>query len=542
VSIPIVKTEKQDDGSILVFGKATGPDLDLDQQIIDPDFAAKGMAAWFGEWGNIRQMHSTALPPAGKAVELEDRGDEGQWIKAKIVEPGAVRLVSEDIYKAFSVGIANAKIVRDATAKNGRIIDGTFVETSLVDYPANPTCKFVMTKRVNAGGDIAEDGEIVIVDREILKAAEAEGGSPAGDASAQGAEAEKVAGEPTPATDASAVDAPAPETRAIPYVLRRLHDAHCPAYAWDQVTAQYPPLVEKDGVALTVGPQAMAAVHEMLLAEVQEDGGTGRCIWDIYDIWCVYRDLSYYLESERYEEVYGDAYMAARASLHESLKTALGGALPASAAPGTLKRPQLSAGQDVEARLMATHDRVAKLFPEICALEQAQVERMDPLMFVRPPAPDPLPTRPESKPADTELMRTATAPGEKAGAPDTTKVADPAANPDLGELIAARVAEAVEKAVKPLTEKIDEQQKLIDQLGAQPDEDKAPLRAPAGALRVEKTSHVDRAQERAAEDARRQEEADRAERVRVYKRMAESTEPDTREHARKQLAALGIEA
>ena len=92
-------------------------------------------------------MHSTKLAPAGKAVELTETEDGSQWIKAKIVEPGAIRLVDEGVYQAFSVGLNDVKIIKDVGAPNRRIVGGSFVETFLVDFPANPTCKFSVAKR-----------------------------------------------------------------------------------------------------------------------------------------------------------------------------------------------------------------------------------------------------------------------------------------------------------------------------------------------------------------------------------------------------------
>lgn len=143
--VPIVKTEKAEDGSLMVYGKATDATLDLDDQIIDPGFARKALKEWFSDWANVRQMHSGALPPAGIGVELDDRED-GQWLTSKVYEPGAVLQVENKGYKAYSVGIARPRIVRDAQAPGGRIVDGIVVEVSLVDRPANPSCVFALTK------------------------------------------------------------------------------------------------------------------------------------------------------------------------------------------------------------------------------------------------------------------------------------------------------------------------------------------------------------------------------------------------------------
>lgn len=143
---PVTKIEKPDASTRVVFGKATGSDLDLDHQIIDEDFAREGLERWFKSFGNIRQMHSTQMPPAGKAIDLEHRAD-GEYLRVKVVEPGAIKLVDEGVYSAFSVGVSLPKIVRDPLAKGGRIVGGVFSEVSLVDFPANPTAKFMVVKR-----------------------------------------------------------------------------------------------------------------------------------------------------------------------------------------------------------------------------------------------------------------------------------------------------------------------------------------------------------------------------------------------------------
>lgn len=146
--MPITKATEDAAGNLYVEGLATNDVLDLDDQIIDLDFARKGLARWFEDWGNVRQMHSTGLAPAGKAVEFEER-PEGVWVKTLVVEPNARELVKAGVYQAYSVGISNARVIRDTIAKNGRVIDGIFSEISLVDFPANPTTKFMIAKRAS---------------------------------------------------------------------------------------------------------------------------------------------------------------------------------------------------------------------------------------------------------------------------------------------------------------------------------------------------------------------------------------------------------
>jgi hypothetical protein len=144
--------------------------------VIDADFAREAFPKWFKSFGNVRQMHSKNLPPAGKAVELHETDDGSQYIRAKIVEPGAIRLVDEGVYQAFSVGLNGVKVVKDLDAPGGRIVAGTFVETSLVDYPANPTCRFEVVKRAGDEHDWESTQLLVIADEapEQVKAIVAE--------------------------------------------------------------------------------------------------------------------------------------------------------------------------------------------------------------------------------------------------------------------------------------------------------------------------------------------------------------------------------
>jgi hypothetical protein len=148
--MPILSKEKQPDGSMVVYGKATDDALDLDNQIVDKKWSEQALQSWFRSFGNIRAMHSTQIPPAGKAIELETKAD-GHYIRAKVVEPTAIRLVDEGVYSSFSVGIGSPRIQMDPIAKRGRIVDGRIVEVSLVDFPANTGCKFQIAKSASNG-------------------------------------------------------------------------------------------------------------------------------------------------------------------------------------------------------------------------------------------------------------------------------------------------------------------------------------------------------------------------------------------------------
>ena len=139
----IVKADKNSDGTMMVYGKATDDSLDIDQQICDPVWLDNAMPEWFKSGGNIREQHSNIA--AGVAKEYEKRAD-GHYIHALVVDPVSVKKVDTGVLKGFSIGIKNPRVVRDQKAANGRIIDGKIVEVSLVDRPANPNCQLVLAK------------------------------------------------------------------------------------------------------------------------------------------------------------------------------------------------------------------------------------------------------------------------------------------------------------------------------------------------------------------------------------------------------------
>jgi Family of unknown function (DUF5872) len=142
----IVKQEKQEDGSLLVYGKATDDSLDIDQQICDDTWLSAAMPEWFKTGGNIREQHSSIA--AGVAKEYEAKAD-GHYISVLVVDPVSVKKVESGVLKGFSIGIKSPRVVRDQKAANGRIIDGQIVEVSLVDRPANPNAKLMLAKSVD---------------------------------------------------------------------------------------------------------------------------------------------------------------------------------------------------------------------------------------------------------------------------------------------------------------------------------------------------------------------------------------------------------
>ena len=154
----IEKADRQPDGTLMVYGKATDDSVDIDQQICDAAWLDRAMPAWFKSGGNIREQHSSIA--AGVAKEYEAKAD-GHYIMAHVVDPVSVKKVDAGVLRGFSIGIKSPRVVRDTKAANGRIIDGQIVEVSLVDRPANPNCQLVLAKSVDGQSSLIQVEEYI---------------------------------------------------------------------------------------------------------------------------------------------------------------------------------------------------------------------------------------------------------------------------------------------------------------------------------------------------------------------------------------------
>jgi len=155
VYAPILKKERQSDGTLLVTGIATDDTLDIDEQVCDADWLSRAMPEWF-KFGNIREQHSNVA--AGVATKLEQDGSQ-HIVTARVVDPASVMKVEMGVLKGFSIGIRDPRIAHDKSAPGGRIVDGQIVEVSLVDRPANPSCLIELAKSV--GGTVQQTENLV---------------------------------------------------------------------------------------------------------------------------------------------------------------------------------------------------------------------------------------------------------------------------------------------------------------------------------------------------------------------------------------------
>ena len=173
VSFPITKFEETPDGNLYVYGKATDGSVDSDEQIVDTDWSPKAIADWLASGANVRVQHNAQRDPAGVGVEINTGADGATWVKSLVVEPTAKTLVRHKALRAYSVGIARPKIVRDNVARGGRIVDGEIVEISLVDRPANKNCGIELVK-ADKDGNAEFTGKMFGDNDVITKAAKVE--------------------------------------------------------------------------------------------------------------------------------------------------------------------------------------------------------------------------------------------------------------------------------------------------------------------------------------------------------------------------------
>jgi hypothetical protein len=148
---PITKTEKRDDGTLMVYGPAVSTDLDSDGQRFSQEFIDNAMPAWLRDGANVREQHDPKRA-VGVGVGLTRSDDGAQLLAAKVVDSEAIRKVDHKVLRGFSVGVREPRIVMGkADAPGGEIVGGRVIEVSLVDRPANGRCLFEMAKADGSG-------------------------------------------------------------------------------------------------------------------------------------------------------------------------------------------------------------------------------------------------------------------------------------------------------------------------------------------------------------------------------------------------------
>lgn len=318
----IVKAERNEDGDLVVVGKATGPDLDLDQQICDAAWLGKAMPTWFSTGANIREQHSSIA--AGVGTELEQSGDS--WmVTSLVVDPVSAMKVEKKVLKGYSIGISNPRVVKDAAAPGGRIVGGDIVEVSLVDRPCNPTAMLSLAKAAKPGMTIkasafdrehglvkteefvelpeepATDPAEPVEDEQAKATDEAEGTVSAADAGAimraavDGAKAEEPAAEPNEAAAAVVAELKS----LLPNLTKSTSDE-------DIASAQ----------------EAIAIIGRIIVSEAESlAAGNLSDACDIDELLCAVRALKWFMMMESEEDIDDAMVTIGLADLPDTTKT-----------------------------------------------------------------------------------------------------------------------------------------------------------------------------------------------------------------------------
>ena len=132
----------------MVIAPISGPNnVDLDGQIVDLEWLRGAVKPWM-KYGNVRQAHDSKKP-IGKAVSIDMETPNGvPDVTIHVVDDNAWHLTKHGVLSGVSVGIKNARIIKDQDAPRGRIVGGDLVEISLVDHPSNTNAKVSIMKSV----------------------------------------------------------------------------------------------------------------------------------------------------------------------------------------------------------------------------------------------------------------------------------------------------------------------------------------------------------------------------------------------------------
>lgn len=293
--VPIITKQRNDDGTYTVFGKAAGPDLDHDRQIMNEEWMKTALPGWFSTGANVREQHSQLA--AGRGVELTNEGDDW-FLKSLVVDPGSCAKLEHGVLQGYSVGIKNGKILtKSARAPKGEIVGGDIVEVSLVDRPANETCRLTIVKSVDGVATILDEPEYVVWD-EVTKS--------------YVPDVEKVAGGLPPLEEGGPPRFPIKNASDLHKAMRALGRvksgdkqeviAHIKARAkalglTDQLTDTYKVLegeITKEAAAYAEHlTTALRCISELIVAEAQElaNGEDERCdisqlLNAVYSLWC----------------------------------------------------------------------------------------------------------------------------------------------------------------------------------------------------------------------------------------------------------------
>jgi len=161
--VPLSKFEEKEDGTLLVFGRATQEILDSHGEIMDyessaPLFRMRAEQNAQRSGGEnlmpLRAMHQPVS--AGKVIQFDfNDAEKAIDIVSHVVDAAEIQKVREKVYTGFSVGGRYARRWADPASGHSRFTADPG-EVSLVDAPSVPTAKFDLFK-IEFEGETAEE-------------------------------------------------------------------------------------------------------------------------------------------------------------------------------------------------------------------------------------------------------------------------------------------------------------------------------------------------------------------------------------------------
>jgi len=254
-SFPITKTEKTEDGRLLIEGVATSEALDCQGDILDFEGSKRAFAKWRG---NVREQHDPKKA-VGKALEVIP-DDESKSIAVRAFISAGAKDTQEKVLDGtlamFSVGggaPTKTKLEKVGGKSVRRVLDWPMTELSLVDVGANPDAAVSVLKA--AGMEDEEEPE---------KAAKE------GPASSQKAEEEEGEGKPAPEEEEAPEGEEPPPAPAPKPELTEAQMVEIVTRVTDAVMAAIAAKSKEDPAQPPAEPLAEKAVGEPALKKDEE--------------------------------------------------------------------------------------------------------------------------------------------------------------------------------------------------------------------------------------------------------------------------------
>jgi hypothetical protein len=128
--------------------------------VVDPVWAESAFRKFFATGANIRQQHRFDKP-VGIGLEYRTDASGAVWLKSRIIDKKAQRLIKGGVLRDYSVGIGYPEIRRGAgDPPGGRITNGVLIEVSVVDRGSCPNTRFEICKAT--GGNAVYSGKLTV--------------------------------------------------------------------------------------------------------------------------------------------------------------------------------------------------------------------------------------------------------------------------------------------------------------------------------------------------------------------------------------------